>query len=682
MAIFCPNCGTQNSDEDKFCQSCGTKLEGVEAAAAPAAAAADGFNEFVTPAANDQPSAEFVYQGGEVPMSDDAPVKKKGNAAPIIIAVAAVAVVGVIAGILMSINKYTKIDAKDLFDIEFAGPDGYGVCYAQLDIDPAFAREEYDVYMEDYSLTKAKKDSDEEKIEYSKYFASDRKGLEKAYPKKNKKEAEEIRDTLLKVNKKEGEFRLKCEPSQTNGLKNGDKVTIEVEYDEDEFKENKIKLENTSFEVEVKGLVSAETIDPFDGVELKYSGIDGDGTVDYDSIHGSYPFIYYSYEGSTYDHSNGDEFVVTAEIEVYYLYDYVYLDDDDHSKGFWFKYDDKLYVWNYEDTIAKKTFTISGLTELNEIDPMDEIEFKYDGAVPFLDISVDIKSDSKYADWLSVSIDDSYNDRYNIGDTFTIKVYGWSSLKENGYKLKGADSSGYVIKELTVEEGVPAYVTADNAEAANEAFDDKFKDTETAIKQNLSGARNFSGTSYKTRVDFDKKVEKVKKSDVIAVYHVFNDISDASALGYGATINRIARVYKMELELAEGKQTVYFVNWIDNIIYADGAFSSSDDKVVNNIYKTKEEALSAIEDLAGYTVTTVKGTAAPEPEPEEDSKPDEDSKADDESKADEEDSKADTSETDDSKADDESKADDDKSDDKSDDKKDEDSSSKKKKKDS
>lgn len=648
MAFFCPNCGTQNSDEDKFCQSCGTKLEAeapaAESVVSPAAVSAgEGFDEFVEPAAsvqNDQYSTDFVYQDASA-SSGDAPAKKKGNAAPIIIAAAAVVGVGAIAAVLLSLNKYTKIDAQELFDIEFAGPDGYGVCYAQLDIDPSFARSEYDIVMEDYSLTKAGRGTAEKKPEYSKYFSGDRKQLEKAYPKKSKSEAEELRDALLDVNKKEGAFRLTCEPSQANGLSNGDKITIEVEYDEDDLKESGIKLENTSFEVEVKGLEKAETLDAFEGVAPKFTGLDGEGYIDYDSLTGKFPFIYYSLDGSGYDHSNGEEVTVNAELELYYIDDYNFLDEEDSTKGLWFRYDGKLYVWEYSGTTASKKFTVEGLTELNEVDPADEIVVTYDGAAPFLDINVDIKEDSKYADMISVSLDDSYYDRYNIGDTVTVKVYGWYSLKEAGYKLKGADSDGYAYVTITVGDDVPAYVTADNAAEANAAMEDMFKNAETEFKQSVQGNRSVHGTSYDTSLSFDSKCEKVSKMKMIATYLVTNDITDYSSLGYNTAVNSIMRVYKVTLKLSGGEETIYVVVSLPDVIYADGEFTTTSSKATFQVYAKKDEALDAVEGLAGYTVSALASADSSSEAPAESSAAPEESASADESAA--EDSAADES---------------------------------------
>lgn len=636
MAFFCPNCGTQNSDEDKFCQACGTKLETEDPATEPvvspaAVSAGEGFDEFVEPVAavqNDQYSADFVYQ--DASEASGAPAKKKGNSVPIIIVTAAVVGIVVIVAILMSLNRYMKIDAKELFDIEFAGPDGYGVCYAQLDIDPSFARSEYGVDMKDYSLTNVSRDAAEKKIEYSKYFSDERKQLEKAYPKKSKSEAEELRDALLDVDK-EGAFRLSCEPSKANGLSNGDKITIEVEFDEDDLKDNHIKLENTSFEVEVKGLEKAEPLDAFAGLAPKFTGLDGEGYIDYDSLYSEFPFIYCTLDGSGYDHSNGEEITVNAELELYYLDDYNYIDEEDTSKGLWFRYDGKLYVWEYPSTITSKKFKVEGLTELNEVDPADEIVVTYEGAAPFIDINVDVKEDSKFADMISVSLDDSYYDRYNIGDTVTVKVYGWYSLKEAGYKLKGADSDGYAYVTITIGDDVPAYVTADNAAEANIAMEDMFKNAETEIKQKLQGNRSFNGTSYDTSISFDSKCDKVTKMKAFATYIVNNEITDYSSLSYNAAINSIMRVYKVTLKLSDGEQTIYIVASLDNVICTDGEFSTTSSKVNYQVYSKKADALDAIESLAGYTVSSLASADSSSEAPAESSSAAEESSAADES---------------------------------------------------
>lgn len=644
MAVFCPKCGTQNSDTDKFCQSCGAQLEG----AAPAEQIQTDYSQPAYSApAQEQTQSGFGVSGGTAD-------KKKMNPIPLIIAAAALVVIIVIAVILKSVFSYEKIDAKDLFDVSFSGPNGYGICYAQLDIDPVLAYTEYKVEMEDYSQTKAfviKNDSDDDdeltkkkKVEYSNYFSDDRKDLLKAYKKsKDKSDAKDKRDALLKVDKKKNEFKLKVKPSKENGLKNGDKVTLEVDFDEEYLKENKIKLENTSWEVEVKGLTEAITIDDaFAGFKPKFEGLDSEGSCSYDSYGGDYKFVYIYNEGSNYGLSNGDKLKFTASCETYDIH---YLDNKDEKKGFWFANDGKLYVWPYESSNVSKEYTVEGLKGLEVVDPAEEIELEYSGASPFLDVTAKVKSGSKYADYISVGIEDSYNDRYKAGDTIKVRVYGYYSLKEAGYKLKDVDDEGYSYVDITIPETAPHYATAAEAPDANAALEETFANAETTLKQYIQGNKYL-----RDGVSLDDKAKSVSLK-AVSNYYSMNDITDYSSLGWGAAVNRISRVYKVDVTLDNGgKQSFYIVAYVDNIINTDGTYSSTED-VDYTFYEKNRDAIEAVEGLAGYTVNAFGngGEASTE------SKADE-SKAD-ESKADE--SKADESKADESAADskaDESKA--------------------------
>lgn len=629
MAYFCPNCGTQNGDTDKFCLNCGTKLhedqpavdpvaqvneaasvEAQELAAAvtqnaAASAAGEGLGEFVQPAQQSQQysTADFVYQDNKG--SGEAAAKKKGSLTTMVIA--GIAIVAFIIGLVVFklLTAYTKIDAKELFDIEFAGPNGHGVCYAQLDIDPYFAASEYNVEMEDYSITKCGEKNDEDnEIEYSNYFSDERKDLEKAYPKaKDKDEMKDMRDALLRTDKKENTFKLVATPSQQTGLSNGDKVTIDIEFDEEYLKENKIKLENTSFELEVKGLEDATEIDPFEGLELKFTGIDTEGRLDYDSLNNKkFDFIYYNAVTSSYDLKNGDEFEVSAEVDTYYFSGGVnYLDEDDHNKGFWFRYDDKVYVWPFSGTTASKKFKVSGLTALEEVDPMNEIEIEYSGADPFLDVDVNVKADSKFRDNIYARVEDEYNDRYKIGDNVTVKVSAHYGLKESGYKLKGADSEDTVSLEITVGDDAPKYIRVEDAPAAmrDETIAEKYKNAEAKIKQDLQG------TKYYKNITLDAKCDSVSSIKSAVTYHLFNDITDYASLGYGASVNGIARVFKVELKLdGGGKQTVFVVASLSNIIKnADGTFTTDSD-IKFEAYTDKNEATDSIKKREGFTVTS------------------------------------------------------------------------------
>ncbi|MGN0634251.1 MAG: zinc ribbon domain-containing protein [Oscillospiraceae bacterium] len=636
MSKFCGNCGTPADDNEVFCGNCGARFDqdAVNEQPAPAQPAPEPAPQYDQSGSVNDPAA-FVNDGGVAA----SPANKGKFPVVIIAALAAVIVLIVLIVVILKVTRVQKIDAKELFDIEFAGPDGYGQCYAQLDIDPYFAFAEYGVDMTDYSITY--KNEDYEKIKYSKYFAEKGSKLESAYDKaSDRSEAKDMRDELLKVDKKKGEFKLKCKLSKEKGLKNGDKVTVEVVYDEEALKDVKVKLENTSFEVEVKGLEKSKTVDPFADFKPEFSGFDGEGTASYDYDGSGYSFVSIYADSSTYSLSNGDTVTFRAEA---YVYDTHYLDEKDHSKGFWFISDEKLYVWPYEETSVTKDYTVEGLTGLNEIDPFENITFEYSGATPFLRISSVSYTDeasSLLRDYTSISIDQDYDTRYKAGDKFTVRAYAYSGLSSEGYKLKGTvDSDGYVTKEFTVGAEAPAYVDSTNAADADadSAINDMFVNKETDAKQDAKGDKYFNGDSLD---DYIKSIKSLEKTES---YLLFNVATDYDSIGWSESVNSIVRLYTMDVKLENGKSAkLYVVMELSNIIVDESGFTTSDSVDVTFFVK-ESDAIDAIEGLEGYTKTKIGEASAPAETPDESSSAAETTESKADETASEADSKADAS---------------------------------------
>lgn len=648
MPGFCPNCGSPLNDGVKFCASCGTPIEAPAAeeiadvpveASEPVqqpetfgepAAQQTAFGEQTAQPFESAPANEFNYFdqsqnqnqqtfGGQTAPTDfGTPVQgvsgggtvagKKLNPVMIVVPLAVIIVVIIAVAVIMHLTRFESIDAKELIDVDFAGPNGYGVCYAQLDVDPNFAESEYGVYMEDYSITKCGEKAS--KIKYSSYFAEKKSKLEDVYKKAgSRNDAADMRDALLESNKKEGVFKITVKPSKEKGLKNGDKVTVKVKYDAEDLEEENIKLTNTEFEVEVKGLTEAVTIDPFDSLEPTFIGNDGRGELG-DLPKSEYDFIsyYYDYESTNnYNLSNGDTAVCIASL---YAYDTYPLDEKDASKGVWFNYEGKLYIWPYDGTEARKEYTVSGLTELSEIDPVAEIVLEYDGASPFLNVSASLKEGSVLEDNVYISVEDAYSHKYKIGDNVKVSVSTYNSLADAGYKLKGTpDADGYYVYEIPVGEDAPKYVTDAEAYDAEEKLADDIKNTETSIKQDLQG------TSYYRGVSLDHTVKKVTSLEKIKSYIAVNEITDYDSLSWSSSVNYIDLLYKADCKLSEGKQTVYIVaTYIGVIREQDGTYSYGN--VEMTAFEKKEDAIDAIQGREGFTTSEIsKKSAAPAGEP-------------------------------------------------------------------
>ena len=506
--------------------------------------------------------------------------------------------------IIIFANRSKKIDAQQLFDIEFAGPDGYGKVYAQLDIDPEFAYSEYDVYMDDYSITIVGEDRDD--VEYSDYFSDKRSTLEDTYG-VDKSEAKDMRDALLDTDKND-EFKLTCTASKETGLSNGDTVTFEVEYDEEDLEEKGIKLTNTTFEVTVSGLDEATSLDdPFDGLAITYSGTDGNGELTYNSISSKYDFIYYYNNSSSYYLTEGDTVTFEAELVIG---DYEYLDEDDASKGYWFYYDGSYYIWPFESYSTTKDFTVEGLTALTEIDPFEGVTFSYSYGTPFLsitDVYLSEDLDEDIADEISISIDQDYGERYDVGDTFTVKVYAYSSLADLGYKISGtADSDGYYTKEFTVDETAPAYIDADTAASADTAYTEKYENAVTDCRQELDGKWIYTD-------DVSGDVESIDSFEFLKSYVITNDATDYDNIGWSECVCRIAKLYKAKVTLDDDDSTsvnLYIVFYADDVIIDGDGTVNTDNNVDYVIYTDKDEALADyVTGMEGYTSSTVSGSS-------------------------------------------------------------------------
>lgn len=66
------------------------------------------------------------------------------------------------------------------------------------------------------------------------------------------------------------EINFTCENGK---LKNGDSINVEIKYDEELFENNKIKIENNTFDIKVGGLSKGKKIDVFEKIDVVVAGI-------------------------------------------------------------------------------------------------------------------------------------------------------------------------------------------------------------------------------------------------------------------------------------------------------------------------------------------------------------------------------------------------------------------------
>lgn len=224
---FCKNCGAGIMDGDKFCTRCGAPI------APPITAPESPQPDFYTPP-----------QEARQPEQDEKkPFNKK-----IIILIAAVAavLVGVIVGGALVMNnirhkqvqKRQTIDVKDFVEFRVRGYDTQGEAEISIDYDDF-----YDAVM------KALGGNAVSGVKKSQYATTARKVC--------------------------NAVSLKATPDKL--LSNGDKVMIELHYDEEAIREAGIILEFEAYEEEVQGLSlkRVDTADIFDYVEITYTGMNG-----------------------------------------------------------------------------------------------------------------------------------------------------------------------------------------------------------------------------------------------------------------------------------------------------------------------------------------------------------------------------------------------------------------------
>lgn len=546
---FCANCGNALGENEKFCAKCGTPApaDAVPETAAPVAEpesapapvvenepapVVENANDSAFTAPVPPPVTDQAVPASPAAAAGSAFAKHKG--AIIGIAAAAVVLIAVIV-VIMCLPSYQKIDAKDLFYIQFKGVNGNGTAVGYLNAEEVAVQADYKRYTK---LQKA--EEDEEELEdddgYSKYFTSDKKELLKAYDKaKNKDAANDMKKALLKIKKEE--YLLKIKFDKESGLSNGDSVKCTVEYDEDYLKENKIELTNTEFEIEVEGLVEGKKIDLFDGFNVKFEGRDGEGKATYDSKNKDLPFVDYDAPYS-YNLKNGDSYEVTASIRTYSLEDVNYLDPDDKSKGFYFTYKDTMYVAEKES--ETKSFTVSGLTELKEVDVFKDIKFNTRGAAPYLTISSVDESDCDeiVADNVYYNIVVDNNGSLKVGDKFKVKASTYG-LKNEGYKPAGeVDEDGYAVKEFTIDSSFGFYITDKSTTGDVNNMEETFKSYLEKVENQNKDRSSFGS------VQFDGKATEFKFEPAGAYVILSEGFADGS-LSSSDVKNILFRLYKV-----------------------------------------------------------------------------------------------------------------------------------------
>lgn len=269
-SMFCTNCGKEITENSKFCPKCGALVED-----------------------------DNVHKVQKSSIIDDI---KKGNKKAIGILAGGAAAVVVIVLLVVVLHKPT-IDLADYTQINVTGAQGYGQAEVEFDQE----RFEQDILkvakVNGKKVNTINPDSD---------ILEDDSFLSELYG-----ESSGIYNFALCISDvvNSGEF-------EDNGnLSNGDKVTYTYTFNNNELKKYGFKLKGQEITEEVSGLGEAEKIDPFDGVEVTFSGISPDVTAEYilkEDAAEEYSAISYSFDKSE-NLKSGDTVTLTAEADNSYL---------------------------------------------------------------------------------------------------------------------------------------------------------------------------------------------------------------------------------------------------------------------------------------------------------------------------------------------------------------------------
>lgn len=273
--FVCPNCNAEANPEDGFCGNCGCSLTG--GATNPTASASAPAFEAVAKKVN-----PVLQKLQEMP--------KKKKIIAFGAAAAAVILLTVLIIVLAVNGSYNKLDMKKAVTIEYMGLNSNGKAVVNIDDEyiADFASDVLGIDPEDLE------DADLEDLYSSKTSSKYKKAFKLAA----------LLDTI----------EIECTPNEN--LSNGDEVTVKVDYNEDKFKDNKIKLKNTEYKVKVEGLSDGTEYDVFKDVKLSFRGVSPDLSVSIDTTECD-EFVQRNvsfYLDNSYSVKNGDVITLTASV--------------------------------------------------------------------------------------------------------------------------------------------------------------------------------------------------------------------------------------------------------------------------------------------------------------------------------------------------------------------------------
>ena len=501
---FCPNCGQQNQDDARFCVSCGSKMEVTQAPEA------EPVKTESTAAVNHVERA-----GSEKPQMNIPPAAGKAG-----IGIVALIVLLVVIFKVAGCGK-TKVDLNDYLSISVAGTDTVGTASYSFDSNGLFMK---------LAETIGVKDED----------AADPYYLLNSLTSGSKK-WKKLSDLYSMM-----DSTFQGSLDKTTDLSNGDEIVFEWNNNKDQMeqieKDFKVSFSCKEMKKDVEGLAKIQEFDPFEDVEVKFSGYAPNGTAEIqNNSEYNYETPYLDFELDKRDGlSNGDKVTVSVANTA---------GDEDTFR------ENCIRDWGVAPSAVTKEYTVEGLDEMEDYDPFEHIIVSFSGTSP--DTTINITNNTGIED---LEFEADKYEKLKLGDTVTVTAKGY--YDEDPAELCAYEGKNLTVtsKEYTVE-NVPKY--ADQLSEIPQDMLDKM-DQNAQDKLNAYAANNWSDEERLVGISLEGEYFLYVK-DGADTYDYWSGES---------TYNKLFLVYKVSAE-ADGKpyEYYYYSRFSNIIIMEDGTCS-------------------------------------------------------------------------------------------------------------
>ncbi len=409
---------------------------------------------------------EYIPNNAKVCMYCNTRVNRKKKISPklvfvIILWAAVIAALGCTAYYFYEKLAFLEIDASQLVKVNLEGTTGNGSAYLSLDEESDYftANETgenapllTDVFTNTNSLKKANEMQIALKADI--YIATDPTDANFLY----RKGTESVKASSI---------------DKISGLTNGDVLTVTVRYDEKALKKYRIRLINTTYTVNVSDLNSVESLNAFADISVSYSGTDGFGTAEVNTskckqiVLDNFTFKISS-SSNNGKLSNDDVIKVVANCTSLTY----------NSEDSTIEYNGKKYAVSKS---SSSEFTVSGLGNVQELDPFENVTVNFSGISPRISVSgmnTDNATDliRKFFDYKI-----SQTSNLKLGDVITV-----TAEYKSGYTDETLLESGFTLlksKRTYIVENVDAY--------ASKAKDVDFTNISAEMRKQLSSFKGY-----------------------------------------------------------------------------------------------------------------------------------------------------------------------------------------------